>query len=69
MVRATGVGFELAGKAWLGLDWGRKKMELVPGRENVSAKLQARRPGSWTWELRQGRRQLKQTLEAGEVLD
>ena len=26
-------------------------------------------PGSWTWELRQGRRQLKQTLEAGEVLD
>lgn len=41
MVRATGVGFELAWKAWLGLDWGRKKMELVPGRENVSAKLQA----------------------------
>ena len=42
MVRATGVGFELAWKAWLGLDWGRKKVELVPGRENVSAKLQAR---------------------------
>ena len=36
------MGFELSWKAWLGLDWGRKRMELVPGRENVSANLQAR---------------------------
>lgn len=56
------MGLELAWKAWLGLDWGRKRVELVPGRQNVSTKLETRLGSA------RGRVQPKQKLEAGEVL-
>ena len=56
------MGFELAWKAWLGLDWGRKRVELVPGRQNVSTKSETGLGSA------RGRVQPKQKLEAGEVL-